>query len=78
MATKLGSVVTYLEVLLIIMPFNALITSSLLGHVTKENHYISPNTISMATKRGKMLTYLQRLLPIQSHDRLIMRYCGVT
>ena len=56
MATKLGSVVTYLEVLLIIMPFNALITSSLLGHVTKENHYISPNTISMATKRSKMVT----------------------
>ena len=41
------------------------------GHLTNDNHYISPPRVLMATRLGKMITYLDGLLPIKSLGPLI-------
>ena len=60
MATKLGKMVIYLDVLLPIKSHYPLIT-----------FFIFHTTVPMATKPGRMITYLDRLIPIKSHDLLI-------
>ena len=74
MATKLIRMVTYLERLLIIKLFNALI---LQGHVTNKNHYISTGRVPMTTKLGRMITYLDELLAIEANGRLITWFCEI-
>ena len=70
MATKLARMVIYLDRLLIIKSYKALITCS-----CKVN--ISIAKVPMANKLGKMMTSLDGLLPIISHDPLITWPCEI-
>ena len=76
MATKLGTMVTYLKGYnhKIIEGFDHVVFK---GDVTNENHYISSTRLPMATKIGQMVTYLDKILPIKSHELLITWSCRI-
>ena len=62
MATKLGRMVTYLDRILRIRPYDTMIMGSC--HVTNEN-YIFTARVLMDTKICRMVTYLDALQPIK-------------
>ena len=55
--TKLGRMVTNLDVLLPIMFIDPLVTWELKDHVTSYNHSISNNPMPMKTKLSRGMTY---------------------
>ena len=67
--TKLARMVIYLNRLLIIKLYKALIMWSC--KVTTQSHYISITRVPMATKLGRMMTSLNGPLAIMSCDSLI-------
>ena len=77
MATSLGRMVTYLEVLQTIKSNNAFNHVVLQGYVTNENHYISTARVPLATKLGRMVTYNDGLVHLKLHDPLITWFCEI-
>ena len=69
MATKLARMMIYLDRLLIIKSYKALIMWSC--KVTWQTKTISLLQVSMATKLGRMIASLDGLLPIMLHGPLI-------
>ena len=90
-ATKLSSIVTCLDGLLIVKSHDPLVTRGfnhkvikrfdqvvLQDHLTNENFYICTTRVSMATKLGRMITYLDGLLATEAHDPFITWSCEIT
>ena len=76
MATKLARMVIYLDRLLIIKSYKALIMWSC--KVTWQTKIIiSVTRVFMATKPGRMIASLDGLLPIMLHDPLITWPCEI-
>ena len=74
MATKLGTMVTYLDKLLPIKSYDPLIMWSCNITWQIKNHYISTIRVPMTTKLNKMVNYLDGLLPVKSYN---LCSCGV-
>ena len=77
MATKLGRMVIYLDRLLIIKSYKALIMWSCKVTWQTKNHHISITRLSVATKLGRTIASLDGFLPIMSHDPLITWPCEI-
>ena len=77
MATKLTRMVIYLDRLLIIKSYKALIMWSCKVTWLKKTHHISITKVSMATKLGRMIACFDELLPIMSHDPFITWSCEI-
>ena len=69
MATKLGSMVTYLDWLLPIKP-----NDNIINWFCKR---FWATATSMATKIGKMRTFLERFPLITLHDHVITWFCEI-
>ena len=77
MVIKLARMVIYLDRLLIIKSYKALMMWSCKVTWQTKNHHISITRMSMATKLGRMIASLDTLLPIISHDPLIVWPCEI-
>ena len=77
MATKLARMVIYVDRLLIIKSYKALIMGSCKITWQTKNHHISITRMSMATKLGRMIASLDGLVPIMLHDPLITWPCQI-
>ena len=75
LANKLGMMVTYVDGLLPITPYDPLITWS--SKTTWHSRTISTTIVLIATKLGRMVNNLEEVLPITLLDPLFMWSCNI-